>query len=283
MEEKKARKKFFIFLIALTLLALIISLCLTLYLRHSIDNTSILGKIDDWEYDPDKYNSSEGSLISWGSSGGSSGWTPQANSSVAGSSGNSFSIASPNSSASADTNIGFSTGGAKDVNNFRENIKEGYFPISTDITYNGLFYDYTFDTGNSTTNQEDLFYPSYSTAISKDPISEKNEYYMTVGLNSNIKEEDFQRKKLNLVVVLDISGSMSSPFNSYYYDNNENEDKDEDSNKTKMEIANESVNILIDQLKEDDRFGMVLFESSAYKAKPLNLVKDVRSYRWYKF
>ena len=169
MEEKKARKKFFIFLISLVLLALIISLCLTLYLRHSIDNTSILGKIDDWEYDPDKYNSSEGSLISWGSSGGSSGWTPQANSSVAGSSGNSFSIASPNSSASADTNIGFSTGGAKDINNFRENIKEGYFPISTDITYNGLFYDYTFDTGNSTTNQEDLFYPSYSTAISKDP------------------------------------------------------------------------------------------------------------------
>lgn len=279
MEEKKVRKKFFIFLIALTLLALIISLCLTLYLRHSIDNTSILGKIDDWEYDPDKYNSSEGSIISWGSSGGSSsgssGWTPQANSSAAGSSGSSFSLVSPNSSASADTNIGFSTGGAKDVNNFRENIKEGYFPISTDITYNGLFYDYTFDTGNSTTNQEDLFYPSYSTAISKDPVSEKDEYYMTVGLNSNIKEEDFQRKKLNLVVVLDISGSMSSPFNSYYYDNNENEDKDEDSNKTKMEIANESVNILIDQLKEDDRFGMVLFESSAYKAKPLNLVRDV--------
>ena len=51
MEEKKARKKFFIFLISLVLLALIISLCLTLYLRHSIDNTSILGKIDDWEYD----------------------------------------------------------------------------------------------------------------------------------------------------------------------------------------------------------------------------------------
>ena len=30
--------------------------------------------------------------------------------------------------------IGLSTGGAKDINNFRENIKNGYFPISTDIT-----------------------------------------------------------------------------------------------------------------------------------------------------
>ena len=43
-------------------------------------------------------------------------------------------------------NIGLSTGGAKDINNFRENIKNGFFPISTDITYNGLFYDYYFDT-----------------------------------------------------------------------------------------------------------------------------------------
>ena len=30
------------------------------------------------------------------------------------------------------------------LNNFRKNIEEGYFPISTDITYNGLFYDYSF-------------------------------------------------------------------------------------------------------------------------------------------
>jgi len=32
--------------------------------------------------------------------------------------------------------------------------------------------------------------PSYSFAQSKDPISNKDEYYMQVGLNSNIKEAD---------------------------------------------------------------------------------------------
>ena len=115
-------------------------------------------------------------------------------------------------------NLGFSVGGAKDVENFRENIEEGYFPISTDITYNGLFYDYSFDTGVGQETDQ-LFAPAYSTAISKDPVSEKEEYYMTVGLNSNIKESDFARKKLNLVVVLDISGSMSSGMAEYYYDN----------------------------------------------------------------
>lgn len=30
----------------------------------------------------------------------------------------------------------------------------------------------------------------------------------------------FKRKKQNIVVVLDISGSMESPLNSYYYDEN---------------------------------------------------------------
>ncbi len=30
--------------------------------------------------------------------------------------------------------IGFSTGGAKNINNFRENIKQDYLPLPTDIT-----------------------------------------------------------------------------------------------------------------------------------------------------
>ena len=108
-------------------------------------------------------------------------------------------------------------------------------------------------------------------AISKDPISGQNEYYMTVGLNSNIKESDFKRKKQNLMIVLDISGSMSSSLNSYYYDENEENEREY---KSKMQLANESVNLLIDQLKDDDRFGIVLFDDEAYLAKPMNLVKE---------
>jgi len=136
-------------------------------------------------------------------------------------------------------NIGFSAGGAKDINNFRENIKNGYLPIPTDITYEGLFYDYYFDTGQQE-KCDKLFCPSYARAITQDPFSGKEEYYLAVGLNSGIKESDFKRKKLNLVVVLDISGSMGSPFNKYYYDRfgNRHELGDfEYSNKTKMRVA----------------------------------------------
>lgn len=173
--------------------------------------------------------------------------------------------------------LGFSVGGSKSIENFRENIKNNYLPISTDLTYNGLFYDYYFETGkNEGNNSNEMFYPTYSTATSKDPISGKMEYYLTVGLNSNIKESDFKRKKLNLVVVMDISGSMSSSFNSYYYDGyykGEDSTKEKDT-RSKMKIANESLNCLIDQLKPDDRLGIVLFDNSAYLAKPVNLVGE---------
>lgn len=178
-------------------------------------------------------------------------------------------------------NIGFSTGGAKDINNFRENINNSYLPISSDITYEGLFYDYYFDTGQ-TEECTELFCPSYTYSISKDPFSSNEEYYLSVGLNSGIKESDFQRKKLNLVIVLDISGSMGSSFNKYYYDQfgsrrtnkQAEEENDEDYQKTKMQIASEAVVGLMDHLNDDDRFGMVLFDSSAELAKPLDLVGE---------
>lgn len=176
----------------------------------------------------------------------------------------------------AEANIGFATGGAKDINNFRENIKNGYLPLLTDITYEGLYYDYFFDTGKQEACA-DLFCPSYAYAVSRDPYSNQNEYYMTVGLNSGIKEKDFQRKKLNLIVVLDMSGSMGSSFDSYYYDGRQNmeyKDSAEDMKKTKMTVANEAVAAMLDHLGPEDRFGMVLFDDQAYEAKKVGLVGE---------
>lgn len=169
--------------------------------------------------------------------------------------------------------IGFSTGGAKDINNFRENIEQGYLPLPTDITYEGLFYDYYFDTGKAKECQK-LFCPSYSYAVSRDPFSKESEQYLSVGLNSGIT--DFQRKKLNLVVVLDYSGSMGSPFDKYYYDRfgNKVNLKSDESGKTKMEIADQSVVALLNHLKEDDRFGLVIFSDNAFLVDPLTPVGD---------
>ena len=186
-----------------------------------------------------------------------------------------MSYAMPSPVAAASPSIGFSAGGAKDINSFRENIKQDYLPLPSDVTYEGLFYDYYFDTGEAQECKK-LFCPSYSYAVSKDPISMQPQYYLSVGLNSGIT--NFQRKKLNLVVVLDFSGSMGSPFDEYYYDRfgNKVEQKGDESSmsKTKMQIADESVVALLGQLKPEDRFGLVIFSDDAFLVDPLTSVAD---------
>jgi len=168
--------------------------------------------------------------------------------------------------------LGFSVGGAKDADKFFQNLEEGYLPRYSSLTYEGLFYDYTFDTGQQE-SCESLFCPSYARGVGRDLFSGETDYYLSVGLNSGLTEESFQRKTLNLVVVLDISGSMSSPFNSYYYDpNGIVKHQREEVPKSKMEIANQAIVSMLGHLKDSDRFSMVLFDDQGYRAKPLREV-----------
>jgi Ca-activated chloride channel family protein len=210
--------------------------------------------IDDWQYDP-----SRGTTTTPGGGGG----------------GNVSATVTHQQSYSADAaqesaDVGFAAGGAKDVNNFRQNVEEDYLPLPTDVAYEGLFYDYYFDTGESGRCQS-LFCPSYSTAVSTDPLSGETERYLTVGLNSGI--EDFERKDLNLVVVLDISGSMSSGFGQYYYDQFGNKKEVEEPDRPKMDVATEAVADMTRQLRPADRFGVVLFDDQSHVAKPVRSVE----------
>ena len=162
--------------------------------------------------------------------------------------------------------LGLSVGGAQDVANFRANIEHGYLPLATDITPEGLFYDYYFDTGSDHTCDE-LFCPAYSKAVARNPLSGDMEAWLSVGLDSGLKAADFARPDLNLVVVLDVSGSMSSTLDSYYYDDPGSRPEFEST--TKMDAANRAVAGLTDMLGPDDRLGIVLFDNAAHVARPL--------------
>jgi Ca-activated chloride channel family protein len=181
--------------------------------------------------------------------------------------------AAPEAAVQNTNDLGLKTGGAQDVNNFRDNIENDYLPINKDISYEGLFHEYFFKTESE--GCEDLFCPSYSKAVTEDPLSGEEEYYTTVGLNSELTQKDFERKDLNLVVVLDISGSMGSSFSEYYYDRFGNKRQVENlTGKSKMEVAKESLRDMTKHLGPDDKFGIVLFNSNSHKAKPM---RDVGS------
>lgn len=169
--------------------------------------------------------------------------------------------------------IGLAVGGAKDTNNFKANIDKGYLPKLESITYEGEFYNHYFDTGLGAKKCKDLFCPSYSSAKRLNRFSDEKEYFLSVGLNSGIEEGDFKRKKLNLVVVLDISGSMGANFDAYHYDKMGNKIKNEDKmSKKKIDIANKAIVSMLSHLNDDDRVGIALFDHNSYRAKPLNLV-----------
>ncbi|MFC6875421.1 DUF5797 family protein [Halobellus marinus] len=177
--------------------------------------------------------------------------------------------------ADASESLGMATGGAKDVDNFRDNIAEGYLPGEDALTTEGLFYDYYFDTGDDRTDRASLFYPSYSTAVTTHPLTGQTEHYLTVGLNSTIGVDAFERRQLNLVAVLDVSGSMNSQFDQYYYDETGHQRSvDSPSTETKMAAATASLAALTTHLEADDRFGVVLYNSQAHVAKPLTLVGE---------
>ncbi|WP_256296009.1 vWA domain-containing protein [Haloarchaeobius salinus] len=210
------------------------------------------GLVDDWQFDPADIGQGDSGSSSGGSGGSTNvSYTVQADSANAGS-------------------IGLAAGGAKDVNNFRQNVEEGFLPLPSDMPYEGLFYDYYFDTG-SAGECDSLFCPRYAPAVSADPLSGETERYLSVGLNSGLDADDFERKRLNFVVVLDVSGSMGSPFDEYHYDQDDRAETDDA--RPKIEVARDALASLTEQLRPGDRFGVVLYNDQATVAKPLNPVE----------
>jgi len=222
------------------------------------------------------------------------------------------------STMAASETVGLAAGGAKDVANFRENVAEGYTPQPEAISDEGLFYDYHFETGETEPDADTdadanadadaganadadaganadsdasadagadaLFSPRFATAVSDDPLTGETEHYLSVGLDSTLAVEDFQRPRLDLVAVLDVSGSMDGTFDAYYYDEHgrrreaeedgESDDERErqDEAATKLEAATRSLCALTEQLRPEDRLGVVLFNNRAHVAKPIREV-----------
>ncbi|KAL6768382.1 CGL127B [Auxenochlorella protothecoides x Auxenochlorella symbiontica] len=179
-----------------------------------------------------------------------------------------------------------STGGAQDVANFRANLNASYLPLPSDVTFNGIIKDYYFDTTGETSQLcTELFCPIYSIGTSPQPAlvqaadgpdsrTNASDLYMAVGLDSGIQADQFSRKKLNLVLLLDVSGSMDSPFNNYYYDQFGVQQNltDEEQRKTKIQVAQEVLTGILDLLGPEDRVSIVLFSTDACQPLPLGKV-----------
>lgn len=130
------------------------------------------------------------------------------------------------------------------------------------------FYTHHFITGERETEAEVKCH--YALAHTRDPLTQQEDHWVGVnynskydgiGMNTNTNGRPSNRPALNLVVALDISGSMGDTFKS--------DDETGDSTQKKLQVAKDCLLALLSQLHDDDAFGLVLFNSKATVLQPL--------------
>lgn len=138
---------------------------------------------------------------------------------------------------------------------------EEYLGIDGASLVETSFYAHYFETKKE---ESAIFSPRYSLAKCKHPLTGESEYWMSVNFVSKFDGPGIQkygRPVLNLVVALDISGSMFNNFEG-------------ETGNSKMKVAKESLLIILSQLKPEDSFGLVLFNETASVVHPLTKWKD---------
>ena len=71
---------------------------------------------------------------------------------------------------------------------------------------------------------------------------------------------------MNLVIVLDISGSMSMTFDA---------DSNSKNGGTKLDIAKKCLIAVLDQLNDNDRFGLILFNHESIIFQDMMFVTEI--------
>ena len=138
-----------------------------------------------------------------------------------------------------------SCGGIKGANTtFQESLKAGILPKSSSLACNSLFSKYIFDLKKNETNE--LVDLSLNLAQAKNPLTNEMEKYLAIGLLSSEDEKNY-REPLNLIIVLDVSGSMNCAL----------------SNGNKMNLAKSCVKSIYKKLNDDEALGLITFNNSS--------------------
>ena len=166
--------------------------------------------------------------------------------------------------------MGANQSGPTNMASFTNQVKQGLLPTIDSIHSSGKFHEYFFETGMKKTDK--LLEASYSVALDNNLKKSKNsDYYISLGLNS-CEDGKNNRNPLNLVIILDISGSMDDILNIAENSNNHEGKLANVENKkpqTKLSLAKDNILQIFSILKEDDRLGIVLFDDKVDLLQPI--------------
>jgi hypothetical protein len=140
--------------------------------------------------------------------------------------------------------------------------------VKYDVSYESSFFNHFFETGSEKVK---AFAPTYRLANTVEPYAlpdapttEGQQHWLHFYFNSKYDGHGAKvaRPNLHLVIALDVSGSMSCNFAG-------------EVGKTKIAVAQESLLTLIRQLRPDDSFGLVIFNSESTLIQELKPWKDI--------
>lgn len=147
--------------------------------------------------------------------------------------------------------LGATPGGAQDIGLARTIINAGAVPTVEDFTVEGLYSEHDLEISNAPPCGKSLCVNTAS-SLEFGLDDDKRDFFVQLGMQTNISEQNFQRKPLNLGIVIDTSGSMDAYLGG----------------------VKSALHTLVDHLKSDDRVAIVEFASSANTIIDSTLISD---------
>jgi Ca-activated chloride channel family protein len=141
------------------------------------------------------------------------------------------------------TGLGVTGGGAQGFGYFRKLVGDGLVPRAEVLTVEGFMREMDLSLRDVAACRS-LVCVNPAVAVDRD----ERRMYVQLGMSSQVSAEAFQRKPLNLSVVLDVSGSMSAT---------------DETEKTRLEWAKDALVQTIDELDEDDVLSIVTFDTTS--------------------
>ncbi len=135
------------------------------------------------------------------------------------------------------SNVGF--GGAQDIGQFRDLLERGEIPGEATLDANGFFSEHYAELPPPDCGEPLCMHAML--AVSRDWVRWRAQAVVQVALNTTISGDDIADQPLDLVVVVDTSGSMLAD--------------------ARLEKVRDGLHLIVDQLGEDDRLGLVRYSS----------------------
>ena len=154
----------------------------------------------------------------------------------------------------AGTRLGATVGGAKDSAYFRDTVKRGGFPHPNTLTPEGLFSEYDLPLKAQNTKGHDLLMLNGEAMAATILTQPGVRYLAQIGFSSGLDARTWHREPLNLVAVVDKSGSMDGQ---------------------PLDLVKDALHKIHSQLGPDDQLSIVLYgDRSHVHLDPIRTTED---------